>query len=85
MGTTSASANGLNVYPCWKASSATTWTSIGGQTLGIAITGTQRIMVSDSATVAPGVGVYNFGLCYNTSNTNWNNNEFGYVAAQRNP
>ena len=82
---TASAASSLAIYPCWKESSATSWTAEGAGSLGITATGNQRNMVSSSAVVAPGAGVHDFGLCYSTNDSGWNFNDFGYVAAQRNP
>lgn len=85
MGTAAASANDLDIWPCWKDSAATTWNLQGEGMYGITMLGVQRQVVSASATVTPGVGPHHFGLCYRASNGSWKYNKFGYVAAQRNP
>ncbi len=88
VGTVSAASN-LSIWPCWKASAdpdvPASWKLEGGGSFGITMTGTQRNIVSSSAVVAPGVGDHDFGLCYSTDNTQWTFNDWGYVAAQRNP
>ena len=84
VGTLAGSAGDLNIYACYKNAVATEWEAVGDGSFNITMLGIQKNIVSESAVVAPGsTGDYDFGLCYITTDTNWNYNESGYVAAQR--
>lgn len=78
-----AGAGDLNIWPCWKEPSSTSWTTEGAGAFGITMTGIQRNIVSESAAIAPGAGVHEFALCYSTTDPDWTFNDFGYVAAQK--
>jgi hypothetical protein len=78
-------AGNLNIYACYKDALATAWEGVGDGSFNITMLGIQKNIVSESAVVEPGLaGEYDFGLCYITDDPNWNYNESGYVAAQRN-
>jgi len=84
LGTTVASASGLNVYPCYQLSGGGVLTTQGGGIFGLTVLGTQRIML-DMNYVYSGLaaGTYAIGMCGASAAgaANWNNNEWGYISA----
>lgn len=80
---TGSTANDLDVFPCYRPTSSTgTPSTQGGGIFGIAMTSSQRIPVGVSWVFSflP-ADTYQFGMCYRTASTTWNNNEWGYVSA----
>lgn len=87
-------AGDLDIYACYKYSGDADWQAVGDGSFNITMLGIQKNIVSESAVIAPAeivpndpvppLGDYDFGLCYITTDANWNYNESGYVAAQRN-
>lgn len=82
LGTSAAAgASGLDLWPCYRVNSPQgTPITIGGGSFGMQTTVNTRVPMSISGVATPGAGTFDFGLCYRTSNTNWNNNEWGYVS-----
>jgi hypothetical protein len=78
-----AGASSLDLYPCYRlASSSSNPIAVGGGMWGHSVAGLQRLSFSVSAeqtNLTP--ATYQFGMCYVTSSSGWNNNEWGYVSA----
>jgi len=80
--TTAGGANGLDIYPCYKLSTATSPITIGGGMFGLQTVQNTRLNFSVSG-VATGLvaGTYQVGLCGSATSANWTNNEYGYTTA----
>ena len=80
LGSTSG-ASGLDLWPCYRVNSPQGSPSIVGfGSYGMQVTAGTRVPMSINGIAIPGAGTFDFGLCYRTSDVNWNNNEFGYVS-----
>jgi hypothetical protein len=81
LGTSSANASGLDLFPCYRINSPVgTPSTIGGGMFNIQTTSGTRVPMTVTGVAVPGAGTFDFGMCYRTTNTNWNNNEWGYTS-----
>jgi hypothetical protein len=79
-------ANSLYIWACYRLSSATTPSSVGGGIFNLQTAQGTRVPIGIQWTFEGlATGTYEFGMCgYDgDADVDWNNNEYGYITAMR--
>jgi hypothetical protein len=80
-GTSAASANGLNLFICYQATSGQI-TTVGNGILGLRLPAVTRVtQLVHKIIQLPAAGTYTVGMCGNTTSANWNDNDWGMTSA----